>query len=160
MSGALRQSQRANLRESPGNGHGGDLEHGDENNKDANPPYCVDLSPTTTEIRAEFKSHAILKVKEKLTIANAILGHKDAICSKLSALGHTDLSHSFTTLLPADFRGERKKNDALAVLLVLLGTELLRPILDNQLVLDSLEHRIRTPLQNLKSGLQNAQDIA
>lgn len=153
MSGALRPSQRANVRESLS----GEVEPSD-GRSDNGAQYCVGLSPSREEIRAKFKSHVIMKVREKLSVANAILGHRETIGTKL--FGQNDLPTMIFNVLFPDFRGERKRNDTLAVLLILLGTDILSPILDMQLVIDGFEYRIRTPLQNLKNSIENAWDIA
>ncbi len=65
MSNALRQSQRANLRESSGNGNDGTRI---VNNANANDTavYCVDLTPTQEQIEKEMALPTIMKVGDKM----------------------------------------------------------------------------------------------
>ena len=144
MSNALNQARRANIRESSGNGTIGNSGSGPDGGGVAEHGYCIDLNPTPDEIRNELRSHAIMKVVDKITLAQEILSHKDIIASKLTSFGSPELAASFKNNLPADIKGDRRKNSYLVVVLLPALEEILRPLVKNPAALKyCFQHHIK-----------------
>ena len=97
MNNALRQSQRASIRESNGTGSTCDARDS------VSHQYCMDLTPSSQQIQAELKSPSLMKVAEKVSLCKLIIKHKVEIAEKLSSTGHVDLARRFTNKLPLDF---------------------------------------------------------
>ena len=98
MSNALRQSQCINIRETNGNGNAGN-----NGGIEATQIYCIDLDPTRQEVKAELKSHTIMKVDDKIALGKDLLKYKDTITAKLTSEGYSNLAEFFKNQLPIDF---------------------------------------------------------
>ena len=149
MSNALRQSQRANIRESNSTGTC-------DARASVSHQYCMDLTPSSQQIQVELKSPSLMKVAEKVSLCKSIIKYKVEIAEKLSSKGHVDLSRRFTNHLPSDLRGDRGKNEYLCTLILILRESLILPILNNTATMESFDNQIQIPLRKLMAVTENA----
>jgi len=117
----------------------------------------VDLTPTHEEIRKELESHHVMKVADKLAIAEGFLRVIDTIVAKLNSIGRIDLAGRFSSTMPEDFKGDRKRNLYLSTLFIILRNDILRPILDNPNHVESFHKTTHIHLRSLKTAVDTAQ---